>query len=134
LPYNHIVDDREFLLELYRMYEHIHLSKEDITNKYEHLYLDPSKFRPDLNEGDYNSYSAYYTEDQLNELHKTTKNNMSLINVNIRSLNKNCDSLKEFLHCCDKDFEIIGLVETWLKENPQDYFKLDGYNLECSIR
>jgi exonuclease III len=32
------------------------------------------------------------------------------------------------------NFGIIGLVETWLKDKPHDYFKLKGYNMEFQNR
>ena len=60
---------------------------------------------------------------------------MSILNANIRSLNKNLDSLKDLLHYCSEfNFEIIGLVETWLKDKPQDYFHLNGYGIEFNKR
>ena len=31
-------------------------------------------------------------------------------------------------------FGIIGLVESWLKDKPLNYFNLSGYNLECQNR
>ena len=63
-----------------------------------------------------------------------SSNDLSLLNVKIRSINKNFDSLKEFLHSTSVDFNIISLVESWLKDKPHGYFHLDGYNLECANR
>ena len=40
----------------------------------------------------------------------------------------------EFLHGTSVDFNIIGLVESRLKDKPHGYFHLDGYNLECANR
>ena len=57
-----------------------------------------------------------------------------MLNANIRSLYKNFDSFKDVLDCCKTDSEVIGLVETWLKDKPLDYFHMDGYNLEFSNR
>ena len=53
-----------------------------------------------------------------------------MLNVNIRSVHKNIDSLKDFLHTCNIHYNVIGLSETWLKDQPHDYFKLNGYNME----
>ena len=63
-----------------------------------------------------------------------SSNDPSLLNVNIRSMNKNFDSLMEFLHGTSVDFNIIGPVESWLKDKPYGYFHLHGYNLECANR
>ena len=57
-----------------------------------------------------------------------SSNDLSLLNVNIKSMNTNFDSLKEFLHGTSVDFNIIGLVESWLEDKPHGYFHLDGYN------
>ena len=38
------------------------------------------------------------------------------------------------MHCTQTNFDIIGLVETWFKDVPQDYFNLSGYNLEFQNR
>lgn len=132
MPFNHITDDKEFVLELFKKFDNVTVDIDDNVNRYEHLTLDPSKFQAGINEGNCNSYTctAYYTEEDLNQLHQTSKNNLSMLGVNIRSLYKNCDAFKDFLHCTEMNFEIIGLVETWLKDKPQDYFKLDGFNLE----
>ena len=59
---------------------------------------------------------------------------MSMLNANIRSLNKNVDSFKDFHNTPTMKFGIIGLVETWLKDKPLDYFNLSGYNLEFQNR
>ena len=57
-----------------------------------------------------------------------------MLNANIRSLDKNFDSFKDLLHCSSMNFGIIGLVETWLKDKPHDYFHFDGYSLEFNNR
>ena len=82
-----------------------------------------------------NSNSEYYTDDKMDDISKQISiNDLSLLSVNIRSMNKNFDSLKEFLHSTSVDFNIIGLVESWLKDKAHGYFHLDGYNLECANR
>ena len=81
------------------------------------------------------SNSEYYTDDKMDDISKQmSSNDLSLLNVNIRSMNKNLDSLMEFLHGTSVDFYIIGPVESWLKDKPHGYFHLDGYNLECANR
>ena len=57
-----------------------------------------------------------------------------MLNANIRTLDKNVDSFKDLLHCSSMNFGIIGIMETWLKDKPHDYFHLDGYSLEFNNR
>ena len=57
-----------------------------------------------------------------------------MLNANIRSLYSKFESLKDFLRESDMNFNIIGLVETWLKDRPHEYFEIDGYNLELTNR
>ena len=81
------------------------------------------------------SNSAYYTDELPGDFQNgNAQNKLSMLNVNIRSLCKNFDSLKDFMHCTQTNFDIIGLVETWFKDVPQDYFNLSGYNLEFQNR
>ena len=121
LPFNHINGNNKFMLELYRMFENkptnINLGK-----KFENVSLDPTIFRTELDENNCNSYTKYFSDEELKILYENTKSNMSLLNANIRSLDKNLDSFKDLLYCSELNFEIIGLVETLLKDKPQDYF------------
>ena len=57
-----------------------------------------------------------------------------MLNANIRNLDKNFDSFKDLFHCSSMNFGIIGLVETWLKGKPRDYFHLYGDSLEFNNR
>ena len=82
-----------------------------------------------------NSNSEYFTDDKMDDISKQiSSNDPSLLNVNIRTMNKNFDSLKEFLHGTSVDLNIIDLLESRLKDKPHGYFHLDGYNLECANR
>lgn len=49
-------------------------------------------------------------------------NNMSMLNANNRGPSKNFDCFKNVLTCSKMQFEIIGLVETWLKDKPFEHF------------
>ena len=55
-----------------------------------------------------NSYTEYYSEDQLRSLHEESQNNVSMLNANIRSLGKIFDSFKDVLSCSKMQFKIIG--------------------------
>ena len=43
-----------------------------------------------------------------------------MLKANIRSLNKDVDSFKDFINTSPIQFGIIGLVETWLKDKPRN--------------
>ena len=133
LPFNHIKEDIKFKLELYRIFENTP-PKDDIVNHLQNLQLDPTIFQTELDDNNCNSYTEYYSEDQLTSLHEESQNNVSMLNANIRSLGKKFDSFKDVLSCSKMQFEIIELVETWLKDKPFDYFHLDGYSLEFNNR
>ena len=130
------MEEDEYLLELYRFFDNITLEeKERHINRFKNFTFDPNIFQTDLNESFCNNQSSYYTEDLLNQYQSSnSKNNMSMLNANIRSLNKNVDSFKDFINTSTMQFGIIGLVETWLKDKPLNYFNLSGYNLECQNR
>ncbi len=83
---------------------------------------------------DCNNNTKYYTTNEIKDVVDSSNNNLTMICSNIRSLNKNFDSFKEFLCESDVDFKVIGLVETWLKDKPHDYYHLKGYNLETCNR
>ena len=133
LPFNHINGNNKFMLELYRMFEN-KLTNINLGEKFENVSLDPTIFQTELDENNCNSYTKYFSDEELKTLHGNTKSNMSILNANIRSLDKNLDSFKDLLYCSELNFEIIGLVETWLKDKPQDYFHLNGYGLEFNNR
>ncbi len=133
LPFNHISDEREYLLELYRFFEDQTLVKYDLAH-FEHLKYDPTVTENSLPADDCNCNSSYYSTDDLNKCDVINSNNLTLLNANTRSLYKNFDSLKDFLSEIDVDFNIIGIVETWFKDQPHEYFYLNGYNLETCNR
>ena len=76
-------------------------------------YLTPEQFRLDLN---------------------ASRGKINFMNVNIRSLSKNLDSLKECIKSCDCKFDIIGISETHLKEKPNVLQNIDGFNIEHTNR
>ena len=136
LPFNHIEDENKFLLEIYRVFENENTLEMNTKNKYEHLSFDPTLFLTDFSEKENNSDSPYFTEANLSQFLNQSKSvhGISMLNLNIRSLDKNFDSFRDFLHSSNMSFDIIGLDETWLKNKPLDYFMLNGYNLEFKNR
>ena len=58
------------------------------------------------------------------------ESDFSILNANIRSINKNLDKLTECIETMNHDFTIIGLSETHLKDKPHEYYHLNGHNIE----
>ena len=68
---------------------------------------------------------------QLQSVLPTAMNDVLIVlNVNIRSLSKNFDKLKECIKTGKHEFTVIGLSETHLKDKPHDFYSLPGYNIE----
>ena len=59
---------------------------------------------------------------------------LNLLNVNIRSLSKNFDSLKECLKSLDCEFALIGVSESHLKDKPNEVYNIPGFNVEYTNR
>ena len=54
-------------------------------------------------------------------------NQLSLFQLNVRSLPRHYNELDLYFHSLQYDFEIIGLTETWLTENNSDLYGIHGY-------
>ena len=54
-------------------------------------------------------------------------NQLSLFQLNVRSLPRHYNELDLYLHSLQYDFEIIGLTETWLTENNSDLYGIHDY-------
>ena len=82
------------------------------------------------NENQININCKYTTNDQLNQMLSNQNGSLTLLNVNIRSIGKNLDTLKLCMKTLNHKFTAIGLSETHLKDKPLDYYQLPGYNFE----
>ena len=58
----------------------------------------------------------------------------NLLNVNIRSLSKNFESLKECVKSLNCEFSVIRISETHLKDKPNDCYNIPGFNVEYKNR
>ena len=72
----------------------------------------------------------YLTHEQFRLDPNASRGKINFMNVNIRSLSKNLDSLKECIKSCECKFDIIGISETHLKDKPNDLQNVDGFNIE----
>ena len=78
----------------------------------------------------------YLLEDDFIKRYKSDQleNSFSLFHVNIRSLNSKLLSLTACLNTLQKEFQIIGLSETWLNEQNKADAKIRYYNAIHSCR
>ena len=88
---------------------------------------------------------SYLTPEQFRADHNDISGKNNLLNVNIRSLSKNLDSLRECIKSLDCKFDVIGISETHLfdvigisethlKDKSNDPLRIDGFNIEYTNR
>ena len=53
-----------------------------------------------------------------------TKNSFSILHINIRSLNKNFEKLREYLSLVKRDFSVVALTETWCNDEKAAQYSL----------
>ena len=77
--------------------------------------LTDDNFDPDrkfFNEKTNSVESTYYTHEEFVSFPRNLSENFSIIHLNIRSLHKNIDKLKDFLNDVKGKFSVIVLLET----------------------
>ena len=63
----------------------------------------------------------YYTIDEIScASNSLLKNSFSILQINIRSMNKNFEKLQEYLNVVKGKFSIIGLTDTWCNDDRAD--------------
>ena len=72
----------------------------------------------------------YLTPEQFKLNSFANSDQFTILNVNIRSLGKNLDKLKNCIKVLDHDFTITGLSETHLKGKLHDFYNLPNHNME----
>jgi len=150
LPYNHIKDNYEFKSSIYelkynnacidlRKLENLALNvfdtnvKDVIGNRCNDPDVNLDLYRDIQNSMQVNS--KYYIEDDFQETcRKHGDCNFSLFHYNIRSCVSHHKSLLIYLKALEYNFNIIGLCETWLKDNNSDLYGIEGYNVEHKVR
>ena len=60
--------------------------------------------------------STYYTHGEFVSFSSNLSDNFSIIFLNITSLHKNIDKLKDFLKDIEGKFSVIVLSETWIDD------------------
>ena len=64
--------------------------------------------------------STYYTHEEFVSFCSNLSENFSITHLNIRSLHKNIDKLKDFLNDIKGKFSVIVLSETWIDDDKAD--------------
>lgn len=99
-----------------------------INNTTNTFNLELSQIKKIAGHQDINCLSKYYNfEEYTSALNPLANNYISVIHINIRSLQKNFDILKSFLNCLPKPPEVIAVTETWLQQNTKHLYFLEGY-------
>ena len=112
--------------------------------KYDNMIFNPLRFDCNSTSKVYNDITnsvndtthkcSYMTPEQFHADPKASSGKFNLLNVNIRSLSKNFDKLKECVKALNCDFNVIGISETHLKDKPNDYYNLPGFTIEYTNR
>ena len=118
----------------------------DITQvdfqKYDDMIFNPLRFDHNPTSKAYNDITSsdnihkcsYLTPEQFRVDRIASSGKNKFLNVNIRSLSKNLDSLKECIKSLDCKLDVIGMSETHLKDKPNDIVSIEGYNIEYTNR
>ena len=62
--------------------------------------------------------SPYFSIDEFSSSsEKLLKNSFSILHINIRSLNKNFEKLREYLSLVKRDFSVVAHTKTWCNDD-----------------
>ena len=71
----------------------------------------------------------YYSDDKFrSKFDKAYVSQLSVFHLNIKSISKHYDEFEWYLHSLDFKFSFIGLSETWLDDNKEEFYDLNGYS------
>ena len=97
------------------------------------------------NDPDVNFYNSVFTHDTQylapdkfqRNFKPFSKQSLSILHLNIRSINKNFEAFKQFYLSLNFNFSIVCFSETWANDiniNKNSSFQLPNYNTEHQIR
>ena len=140
LPFNHIVDDSDFIAALFELSsttaESLRYLSDKIFHPFEVNEHDHQVFGdidPDVNFINsislYQNSCNYHLETSFNELLDNHNIRFSLCHLNIRSIKQNVTKFETFLEMLNLEFTIIGLTETWLHDHDCNLYSLSGYHI-----
>ena len=133
LPF-HSIDDSEFNI-IFGNFSRI--PSDEVRDRLTQLKFNPFDIDTILN----NQHSVRFDDLTCNyhlpndfAKNNTNDKNVSILNLNIRSLANKFDAFKNVLNSLNHAFSIISLTETWLNDQTSENFKLNNYNFVCSNR
>ena len=143
LPFNHIIDDTDFIAALFELSfttaDSLRYLSDKIFHPFEINIDDHQVFAdidPDVNFINslslYQNSCEYHLESSFNDLlrkREPCKIGFSLCHLNIRSMKKNVIKFETFLEVLNHDFTIIGLTETWLHDQDCNLYVPKGYHI-----
>ena len=140
-PYNHFDDDDDFHSAVIEGMLDCSFRLHEINNKiFTPFEINDSFDTPFVDiDPDYQYYTNfhhsgnlncdYYFEDKFRcKLDKIQDSQLSLFHLNIKSISKHYDELGLYLNSLDFKFSFIGLSETWLDDNKEEFYDLKGYS------
>ena len=131
-PFNHIVDDDEFLGAIGLCGDTESHVNADVMTDFDHLSFNLHRFENEnYPSTDCTCDCRYYTHSQYNIAFSSDA--FSIFHLNINSLNCHSEDLKNYLHNIDHNFSVLGISETYLKEKPSNCIQLHGFNFEYKI-
>ena len=102
-------------IECESLINHYNVSDVDLESKFKDMCFNPLRYdsidkNEIINDHQYNE-CLYITPDRFETTMPLKKDTFTCLNVNIRSLSKNFDKLKECLKSINHDYTVIGLSE-----------------------
>jgi hypothetical protein len=146
LPFNHFLDDDEFVHEIMQFNQDHQISYlklqslninpfniNDLTdNNNDNNDLDPTNSNPNNHIDKCN----YYLSDQFNDKCSSTNHGLSIIHINSRSLTKIFDSISDYVYTLSHKFSILAFSESWFSDNNSapPLIHINGYSMVQSDR
>ena len=136
LPFNHIIDDDEFVHEINQFYQSERISFAQLQSlKINPFFLDDAVDKDNDQNKLYdipktNDKCNYHCSDSFNDLIKNKQSDLSIIHFNSRSLTKNMDQITDYLKTLNNTFDILAFSETWLNKNKvsSSLINIEGYH------
>ena len=85
----------------------------------------------------YTAKCKYFDEGSFTKMVEQSNvqpNSLSLMHVNVRSVQRNYDNFESYMHSLKHSFDVVALSETWLNDVTADNFNPIGYTAENAVR
>ena len=149
-PFNYLEDDTDFISAVSDRSNDVLFDLDGLNSRIDNVIelgciddisplrdSDPDNFFEDFNATNLAKTCSYYNEDTFQKRCSEVKDisqYLSLMHVNIRSVQQNFKNLEEYIESLNYKFDVTGLSETWLNENTHANFNPEGYSVESIYR